>query len=213
MVENRADVIMKLVARLGRCGERLHFCYEAGPCAYGLHRLLSGLGHDCTVIAPSLIPQKPGDPVKTNRRDAAMLARMHRAGEPTEVWVPDTAHEAMRDLVRARATAARILTKARQQLGGFLLRHGKIYAGPRSWTVAYRRWLTTVRFDHPAQQIVLQDYIHAVVDAERRIARLVEQIEQLLEHWSMAGVVKAIQAMRGVSFISTSDPGNLCRSA
>ena len=141
VVENRADIVIKLAARLGRRGERLHFCYEAGPCGYGLHRLLSGLGHHCTVVAPSLIPQKPGDRVKTNRRDAAMLARMHRAGELTEVWVPDTAHEAMRDLVRARATAARILTKARQHLGGFLLRHGKAYASPRAWTVAYRRWL------------------------------------------------------------------------
>lgn len=202
VIENRADVMIKLAARLGRRGERLHFCYEAGPCGYGLHRLLSGLGHDCTVVAPSLIPQQSGDRVKTNRRDAAMLARMHRAGELTEVWVPDTAHEAMRDLVRARATAARTLAKARQHLGGFLLRHGKIYAGPRAWTVAYRRWLTTVRFDHPAQQIVLQDYIYAAEDAEKRIAKLVEQIEQLLPHWSMAGVVKAIQAMRGVAFIN-----------
>jgi len=202
VVENRADIVIKLAARLRRRGERLHFCYEAGPCGYGLHRLLSGLGHDCTVVAPSLIPQKPGDRVKTNRRDAAMLARMHRAGELTEVWVPDAAHEAMRDLVRARATASRLLTKTRQHLGGFLLRHGKAYAGPRAWTVAYRRWLTTVRFDHPAQQIVLQDYIHAVEDTEKRITRLVEQIEQLLEHWSMTPVVKAIQAMRGVAFIN-----------
>ncbi len=202
VVENRADVLLKLVERLGRRGEPLRFCYEAGPCGYGLHRLLSGLGHDCAVVAPSLIPKKPGERVKTNRRDAAMLARLHRAGELTGVWVPDAAHEAMRDLVRARATAARVLTKARQHLTGFLLRHGKIYTGPSAWTVAHRRWLTTVRFDHPAQQIVLQDYIHAVEDAEKRIARLVEQIEQLLEHWSMTPVVNAIQAMRGVAFIN-----------
>jgi transposase len=201
-IENRADILIKLAERLGRRGERLHFCYEAGPCGYGLYRLLSGLGHDCAVVAPSLIPKKPGERVKTNRRDAAMLARLHRAGELTPVWVPDAAHEAMRDLVRARSTAARSLTKARQHLTGFLLRHGKIYAGPRAWTVAYRRWLTTVRFVHPAQQIVLQDYIHAVEDAEKRIAALVEQIELLLEHWSMAPVVKAIQAMRGVAFIN-----------
>jgi transposase len=131
-----------------------------------------------------------------------MLARLQRAGELTAVWVPDAAHEAMRDLVRARATAARGLTKARQHLSGFLLRHGKIYVGPRAWTVAYRHWLTTVRFAHPAQQIVLQDYIHAVDDAEKRIARLVAQIELLLEQWSMAPVVAAIQAMRGVAFIN-----------
>lgn len=202
VVENRADIMVKLAARLSHHGEQLQFCYEAGPCGYGLHRLLSGLGHDCTVVAPSLIPQKPGDRVKTNRRDATMLARMHRAGELAAVWVPDAEHEAMRDLVRARVTAARVLTKARQHLTGFLLRHGKIYAGRRAWTVAYRRWLTTVRFGHPAQQIVLQDYVHAIEDAEKRIGRLVEQIEQLLEHWSMAPVVKAIQAMRGVALIN-----------
>jgi transposase len=154
------------------------------------------------VVAPSLILKKPGDRVKTNRRDAAMLAKLHRAGELTAVWVPDAAHEAMRDLVRARGTAVRVLTKARQHLTGFLLRHRKDDGGPGAWTVAYRRWLTTVRFDHPAQQIVLQDYIHAVEDVEKRIGRLVEQIEQLLEPWSMAPVVKAIQAMRGAAFIN-----------
>ena len=116
VVENRADILIKLAERLGRRGERLHFCYEAGPCGYGLYRLLSGLGDDCTVVAPSLIPKKPGDRVKTNRRDATTLARLHRAGELTPVWVPDAAHEAMRDLVRARGTAARVLIKARQHL-------------------------------------------------------------------------------------------------
>jgi len=105
---------------------------------------------------------RSGDRVKTDRRDAVMLAKLHRAGELTAVWVPDAAHEAMRDLVRARATAGRVLAQARQHLQGFLLRHERIYRGPRAWTLAYRRWLTTVRFDHPAQQIVLQDYIHAV---------------------------------------------------
>lgn len=200
--ENRADVLTKMASRLARPGRRLSFCYEAGPCGYGLHRLLTGLGHDCVVIAPSLIPIKAGDRVKTDRRDALMLAKLHRAGELTAVWVPDVAHEAMRDLVRARSTAVRVLGKARQHLGGFLLRHAKIFAGQRAWTLAYRRWLTTVRFDHPAQQIVLQDYIHAVEDAEKRIARLVQQIEQLLDAWSMAPVVKAIQAMRGVGFIN-----------
>jgi len=202
VIENRADILIRLVDRLGKGGQRLHFCYEAGPCGYGLHRLLERLGQDCTVVAPSLIPKKAGDRVKTDRRDAAMLARLHRAGELTAVWVPDAAHEAMRDLVRARATATRILGKARQHLAGFLLRHGQIYAGQRTWTVAYRRWLTTVRFALPAQQIVLQDYIHAVEDAEKRIARLMEQIEQLFSAWSMAPVVTAIQAMRGVAFIN-----------
>src|SRR5476651_1460073 len=199
---NRADVIAKLVQRLSSGGRRLSFVYEAGPCGYGLHRQLVGLGHECQVVAPSLIPIRAGDRVKTDRRDAAMLARLHRAGELTSVWVPDPAHEAMRDLVRLRAGAIRDVTRSRQQLQGFLLRHGRVYAGKKGWTLAYRRWLTTVRFDHPAQQIVLQDYIYAVEDAEKRIVRLVQQIEQLLEAWSMAPVVKAIQAMRGVAFIN-----------
>ena len=124
------------------------------------------------VAAPSLIPVKAGDRVKTDRRDAVMLAKLHRAGELTAVWVPDDAHEAMRDLIRARATAVRVLSKARQHLQGFLLRHGRVYAGKKGWTQAYRRWLTTVRFDHVAQQVVLQDYIHAVTDAEARVERL-----------------------------------------
>ena len=128
---------------------------------------------------------KSGDRVKTDRRDAVMLAKLHRAGELTAVWIPDAAHEAMRDLVRARATAGRVLAKARQHLQGFLLRHERIYRGPRAWTLAYRRWLTTVRFDHPAQQIVLQDYIHAVEHAEARRDRLTRQIEELVPSWPM----------------------------
>src|ERR1700721_1067914 len=142
-------------------------------------RLPTRLGHDCVVGAPSLIPMKAGDRVKTDRRDALMLAKLHRAGELTPIWIPDAAHEAMRDLVRARATAVRALSKAGQTLQGFLLRHDRIYHGARAWTLASRRWLTTVRFDHPAQQIVLQDYIHAVEDAEKRVTCLVQKMSQL----------------------------------
>lgn len=198
---NRQDHIAQLVDRLGKCGRSLSFCYEAGPCGYGLHRQLTGLGHECIVVAPSLIPMKAGDRVKTDRRDAAMLAKLHRAGELTSVWVPDDAHEAMRDLIRARATAVRVLGKARQHLQGFLLRHGRIYQGKKGWTGAYRRWLARVRFGHPAQQVVLQDYIHAVEDAEVRVERLASQIEELLPNWSMRPVVEAVQAMRGVGLI------------
>src|SRR6202047_771993 len=200
--ENRPEILMKLAARLSKGGRRLSFCYEAGPCGYGLHRLLTGGGHDCVVVAPSLIPVKAGDRVKTDRRDAVMLAKLHRAGELTPIWIPDAAHEAMRDLVRARATAVRALSKARQHLQGFLLRHDRIYHGARAWTLAYRRWLTTVRFDHPAQQIVLQDYIHAVEDAESRRDRLTRQIEELMPSWSMAPVAASLQAMRGVALVA-----------
>lgn len=200
--ENRPDVLKKMVTRLCKNGRRLSFCYEAGPCGYGLQRLLRGAGHECVVVAPSLIPIKAGDRVKTDRRDAMMLAKLHRAGELTAIWVPDQAHEAMRDLVRARATAVRVLGKARQHLQGFLLRHERVYHGSRAWTVAYQRWLTTVKFEHPAQQIVLQDYIHAVQDAEARRDRLTGQIEELLPNWSMAPVVAALQAMRGVALVA-----------
>ena len=200
--ENRPDVLRKMIARIGKHRRRLNFCYEAGPCGYGLHRLLTGLGHDCVVVAPSLIPMKAGDRVKTDRRDALMLAKLHRAGELTPIWIPDAAHEAMRDLVRARATSVRALSKARQHLQGFLLRHDRIYHGARPWTLAYRRWLTTVRFDHPAQQIVLQDYIHAVEDAESRRDRLTRQIEELMPSWSMAPVATSLQAMRGVALVA-----------
>ena len=199
--ENRPEVLSKLAARLSNKNCRVSFCYEAGPCGYGLQRLLTSYGHDCVVVAPSLIPMKAGDRVKTDRRDALMLAKLHRAGELTPIWVPDAGHEAMRDLVRARATAGRVLSKARQHLQSFLLRHDRIYRGLRTWTLAYQRWLTMVRFDHPAQQIVLQDYIHAVHDAEARRDRLTRQINELLPSWSMAPVAIALQAMRGVALV------------
>ena len=200
-VSHRPDHVRKLVEKLAAGEGRLRFCYEAGPCGYGLYRQLVEMGHDCIVVAPSLIPVKAGDRVKTDRRDAVMLAKLHRAGELTAVWVPDAAHEAMRDLVRARATAMRVLGKARQHLQGFLLRHGRIYPGKKGWTVAYRRWLTTVGFQHPAQQIVFQDYVDAVSDTEARVERLTGQIADFLPSWSLAPVVEAVQAMRGVAFI------------
>ena len=129
-------------------GSEPRFGYEAGPCGYGIQRQLVASGHVCVVVAPSLIPRRPGDRIKTDRRDAINLAKLHRAGELTPVWVPDPAHEAIRDLVRARLAAVRSLRQARQQLSGFLLRHGHHY--PRSaWTVMHRRWLAGLRFEHP----------------------------------------------------------------
>src|SRR4030088_2172485 len=129
---------------------------------------------------PSLIPTKAGDRVKTNRRDATMLARLHRAGELTPVWVPDADHEAMRDLIRLRSVVRQIVTRARQHLQGFLLRHGRKHGRGTAWRMAYRRWLSTFAFEHPAQQIALQDYVEAVMDAERRLKRVEEQVFGLL---------------------------------
>jgi transposase len=123
-IANTAAALDRLVRKLGGEGVRLRFCYEAGPCGYGIQRYLSAHGHECVVVAPSLIPKRAGDRVKTDRRDAASLARLHRAGELTAVWVPDAGHEAMRDLVRARLDAVHALRRARQQLSGFLLRQG-----------------------------------------------------------------------------------------
>ena len=137
-IANTPAALQRLVRKLGREGVELRFCYEAGPCGYGIQRQLSALGHECIVVAPSLIPRRMGDRVKTDRRDAASLARLHRAGELTAVWVPDPGHEAMRDLVRARLDAVRALRRTRQQLSGFVLRQGCHYRRP-AWTKLHRR--------------------------------------------------------------------------
>src|SRR6478609_8400686 len=151
-VDASPESMRRLAAKLAGKHQRLHFCYEAGPTGYGLHRLLTGLGHSCVVVAPSLIPRKPGDRVKTNRRDALALARLLRAGELTAVWVPDEGHEAMRDLVRARSAAIETLRVHRQQVSAFMLKHGRVYPRKKGWTMRYLRWLQEQQFDHPAHQ-------------------------------------------------------------
>jgi transposase len=201
-IANRPEAVRQLLERLAGKHGRLRVCYEAGPCGYGLHRQIIALGHDCTVVAPSLVPRRPGERVKTNRRDALALARLLRAGELTAVWVPDPTHEAMRDLVRARTAAMEAVRRARQQLQGFLLRHGRVFAGRRAWSPAHRRWLAGLRFEHPAQQVVLQEQIDAVDEAERRRDRLEAQIRELVPGWPLAPVVAAYQALRGVAFMS-----------
>jgi transposase len=201
-IANDPGAISKLCVRLGRPGKLLAFCYEAGPCGYGVYRQLTSLGHRCDVVAPSLIPTKPGNRVKTDRRDAIMLARLHRAGELTPVWVPDADHEAMRDLIRLRSVVRQIVTRARQHLQGFLLRHGRKHGHGTAWRMAYRRWLSTLAFEHPAQQIVFQDYVDAVMDAERRLQGVEKQIFSLLPEWNRRPVVDALQAMRGIALIN-----------
>jgi transposase len=202
-VANEAATLDKLISRLARGGRRLRVAYEAGPCGYGVHRHLTGKGIDCVVVAPSLIPRRPGGRVKTDRRDAVTLARLHRAGELTPVWVPDPEHEAMRDLVRARADMVDALRKARQRLSGFLLRHARSYEGKR-WTARHREWLADQAFPHPAQQIAAQEYLDAVTELERRIERITGRIRDLLPSWSMGPVVQALQAMRGLSLVAAS---------
>jgi len=191
----------RLVARIAARYDRVHFCYEAGPTGYGLHRLITGLGHDCTVVAPSLVPRKPGDRVKTNRRDAVALARLPRAGELTPVRVPDEGHEAMRDLVRARAAAVEALRVHKQQVAAFLLKHGRHFPRETPRGARYMRWLQEQKFAHPAHQIVLQEAVEAVRLARGRVLRLEGLIEELLPTWSLAPVVNALQALRGVSLV------------
>lgn len=200
-IENRPAPIERTIKKLAGKYDRLHVCFEAGPTGYGLYRQVRDLGHDCMVVAPALIPKRPGERVKTNRRDAVTLARLHRAGELTGVWVPDVVHEAVRDLVRARDAGSDDLRRKRQQLLSFLLRHGRIYDGGGHWTVAHRRWLARQAFEHTAQQIVFQERIDAITDAAQRLHRLDEQLAAIVPSWSMAPVVEAYQAMRGASFL------------
>ncbi len=200
-IANTPAALDRLVRKLGQEGARLRFCYEAGPCGYGIQRHLSRLGHECIVVAPSLIPKRAGDRVKTDRRDAASLARLHRAGELTSVWVPDPGHEAMRDLVRARLDAVHALRRARQQLSGFLLRHGCHYGRP-AWTKLHRRWLAGLKFEQAVHHLVLEDYVQAVEAAEARRDRLTTQIAAMLPDWSLAPVVAALQTIRGMALVN-----------
>lgn len=204
-IRNRRKAVEKLLAKLSKRfgGERLLFVYEAGPCGYGLYRQLMASGYACEVVAPSLIPRKAGERVKTDRRDALSLARQARSGELTAVWVPDAEQEAMRDLTRAREDMKAIETKARQRLGAFLLRHGHVYeSGKSKWTKMHFRWLETVKFDAPVQQLVFQEYVEAVKEAQRRVAGLEEQMRLALPGWSLHPVVEGLMALRGVSLVT-----------
>jgi transposase len=200
-IANTAAALDRLIRKLGADGMALRFCYEAGPCGYGIQRRLSARGQECVVVAPSLIPKRAGDRVKTDRRDAASLAKLHRAGELTAVWVPDARHEAMRDLVRARLDAVHSLRRARQQLSGFLLRQGCHYGRP-AWTKLHRRWLSGLKFGQAVHHIVLEDYIAAAEAAEARRDRLTAQIEAMLPDWTLAPVVAALQTMRGMALVN-----------
>ena len=200
-VDAAAASMRHVIERLAAKFDRVHFCYEAGPTGYGLYRLIRSLGHECSVVAPSLIPRKPGDRVKTNRRDAVSLARLLRAGELTAVWVPDEGHEAMRDLVRARAAAVESLRVHRQQVSAFMLKHGRVYPRKKGWTMRYLRWLQEQKFDHPAHQIALQEMVEGVRIAKERVERLERTIEEFVPAWSLAPIVQALQTLRGVDLI------------
>lgn len=201
-IANTAEAMNKLVRQLRKDGCDISFCYEAGPCGYGIYRQLTELGWECHVIAPSLIPRKAGDRIKTDRRDSMMLARLHRAGELTPVWVPDDAQEALRDLTRAREDMKGLQLKAKQRLSAFLLRYGKSYDGKSNWTQAHYRWLETLKFTHPVQQIVFQEYVDTVKAMDKRVDGLDKQLQasaQVSVFWPM---IEALMALRGVNLLT-----------
>ena len=202
-IANTPEAIRKLVKRLCPDGEMLSFCYEAGPCGYEIYRQISRLGHHCNVVAPSLIPVRPGERVKTDRRDSEKLSRLDRAGELTPVWVPDQEQEAMRDLTRAREDMKGLERTTKQRLNAFLLRYGRIYASGKSrWTQAHCRWMEGLKFDITIQQIVFQEYVDAVKQAEARVAGLEKEMEKALDSWVLAPVVEALMALRGIKLIT-----------
>ncbi|MBA6340160.1 IS110 family transposase [Colwellia sp. MB02u-10] len=179
----------------------LHFIYEAGPCGYWIYRLLTSLGHCCYIIAPSLIPKKPGDKVKTDKRDAAKLAKLFKAEELTTIYVPEAEDEAIRDLSRARETAMNDLKGAKFQLKGLFLRNNIKCDVKDNWSNQHLRWLTELVLPHPSQQIVLQEMIQTITERTKRVARLVNELEHQIKKWRYYPVIKAIQAMRGVRML------------
>ncbi len=219
VIANRPEAVRRLIKKLGPV-EKLRVCYEAGPCGYVLYWQLTGLGVDCQVVAPSLIPQKAGDRVKTDRRDAKKLARMYRAGLLTAVWVPDAEQEALRDLVRAREAAKKDELRARHRLGKFLLRRGcRAPQGVEAWTKRHSEWLRSLRLEHAAQEVVFIDYLHEVDHAQERLVRLERAIDEAVERVpaSKRAVIEGLQALRGVSKVTAvtvySEVGELSRFA
>jgi transposase len=200
-IANKPKTVAKLLEKLAGAydGELIEFCYEAGPCGYGLYRQILASGHECQVVAPSRIPKAPGERIKTDRRDALKLARLLRSGDLTRVWVPGPEQERMRDLSRARDDMKGQERKARQQLNAFLLRHGHHWpSGKSRWTPAHENWLAGLKMDDPWQQIVLQGYIDAERAAGERVAQLNDHLMRALPEWSLAPVVDSLIALRGI---------------
>ena len=198
-IANEPAAVERLVRKLGKTHKHLRFSYEAGPCGYGLHRQLRALGQECIVAAPSMIPRPPGERVQTDRIDATALARADRAGELTAIWVPDAAHEAMRDLVRGREAAMVALVRGRQQLLGFLLRQGRAFPGKTHWSRVHRRWLADQVFEHTAHRVLFQEMLDAIADAKARRDRLGEQIATLSAQWDRQPIANALTALLGIA--------------
>jgi transposase len=199
-VGTRQCDIDKLVRRMQSKARELIFVYEAGPCGYWLYRYLTAKALCCVVVAPSLIPKKPGDRVKNNRRDALQLARLARSGDLTPVYVPELEDEAIRDPSRAREDAVNDLKRAKARLKSFLLRHDIRYSGKSNWNEAHLRYLARVVCPTPAQQIVFQEYLRAVCEHMERLNRLEAELHDHVQAWRLSPVVEALQALRGVQW-------------
>jgi transposase len=203
-IANREDSIRKFIKKLGS-PEQLRACYEAGPTGFVLYWQLTQLEVDCAVVAPSLVPKKPGDRVKTDRRDALKLAHCHRNGDLTAVWVPDEACEALRDLVRQREAAKQDQLRARHRLTKFLLRTGqRPPLGLKPWTERYMRWLAQVRYAQPAQEVTRLDCMNEFEHMSARVKRLEEAILEVVKQapQAMQELIRGLQALRGVAHIS-----------
>lgn len=199
-IVNSDPHIQSLIRKITNRHGDVEFVYEAGPCGYGLYRQLIAKELACHVVAPSHILRKPGDRIKNDHRDAVTLARLARAGELTDVWVPDPVHEAMQDVIRARHAATKDLRVARQRIQSFLLKHKQIY-DKKSWTGRHRTWLANRGFPHAGQQIAFQDYLNAMEQALSRREQLDQQIQDLLSEWSLAPLVYALQSLRGIAIV------------
>jgi transposase len=202
IIPNDEKALRSLMRKLGPPAQ-LRVCYEAGPCGYVIYRFLQHLKIDCVVVAPSLIPRKPGDRIKTDRRDARKLAALFRNGLLTPTWIPDREHEALRDLVRAREDAVTDRLRTRQRLGKFLLPLGATAPeGASAGSLRYRQWLAQLSWDLPAQQIVFTEYCQALEEVGQRLVRLEREIETLTTTSAHAATIAALQAMRGVGSIT-----------
>ncbi len=201
-IKNTVEALDKIIRKLVSTGAELRFVYEAGPCGFVLYRHLNGNGFSCIVAAPSMIPRKAGVRIKNDNRDAISLARLMRAGELTAIYVPDLEDEAVRDLTRARGDARIAERKAKQRLNSFLLRNDFIYPNKTKWIKSHFNWLADLKMKHPIQQIAFQEYLDAVHECSERIARINLQIQQVATEWRWAPTVRALQALRGVAFVT-----------
>jgi transposase len=203
-VEHTMGQLIKVFRKFISQGAELKCVYEAGACGYHLYRFLISNGINCTVVAPSKIPRRSGDRLKNDKRDCITLARLHRAGELTPIYVPNVEDEALRDLVRARSDAKDAGKKAKQQLAAFLLRYHITFSGKTKWSKAYFKWLADISMPHPAQQITLQEYIDTVNMCDERVKRITEQIRNLAEQSRLNKLIKAFESMRGISLVIAS---------